>query len=402
MQLSAGCGAICFCLTLQINDMRHQVLFNLLAKDKQMVAYRPEFRSLTGSVTSAILLQQIFYRWSQVGQKPFYKFKAPCNHPSYKDGDSWTEELGFSSGEFDTALSRIAVKVKKNGDRPGSALVWYYVDNNRMTFYEINESAFLDALEKIYEGKFDEVGKKEFSRDENGRFIPVKRDSRFTPVNGDSRFTKNGIPDLRKTGNPIYLHISTENTTEITTEMPPSGAPFDKNDIKDFEEQIGNSPIETFSIPAGEAEKKEKSCAKKEKEAERVAEVVEYLNHACGKNFKAETSETRRLVGARLKAYPVQDLKDVIDLKTAQWGKDAKMREYLRPQTLFAESNFEGYLQSVKDHKSGIINLSENGKKSNGRNGHNLDPERTRYMESLLDGDEQLDKIKRMGWTGSI
>jgi len=60
--------------------------FNLLpflAEDKALIAYRPRFAKLTGSVTAAILLQQIIY-WQQKQGGDFYKFKALCKHELHK------------------------------------------------------------------------------------------------------------------------------------------------------------------------------------------------------------------------------------------------------------------------------------------------------------------------------
>ena len=45
----------------------------------------------------------------------------------------------------------------------------------------------------------------------------------------------------------------------------------------------------------------------------------------------------------------MQDLKLVIDYKTCQWGRDEKMREYLRPQTLFGVEKFDSYLAAAQE-----------------------------------------------------
>jgi uncharacterized phage protein (TIGR02220 family) len=78
-----------------------------------------------------------------------------------------------------------------------------------------------------------------------------------------------------------------------------------------------------------------------------VAEVVSYLNQKTGSSFKPETKETKRLIGARLKTHTLGDCKKVIETKVAQWQNDEKMKAYLTPTTLFAESNFEKYLNEV-------------------------------------------------------
>lgn len=42
----------------------------------------------------------------------------------------------------------------------------------------------------------------------------------------------------------------------------------------------------------------------------------------------------------------MDDIKKVIDNRVQAWGKDKKMAQYLRPQTLFS-TKFEGYLNST-------------------------------------------------------
>ncbi len=78
-----------------------------------------------------------------------------------------------------------------------------------------------------------------------------------------------------------------------------------------------------------------------------IIEVVDYLNLVVRGRFSPNTKETIRLVGARLKTNTVGDCKLVIDIKAAQWLKDEKMSRYLCPSTLFAESNFEKYLNEA-------------------------------------------------------
>lgn len=76
-------------------------------------------------------------------------------------------------------------------------------------------------------------------------------------------------------------------------------------------------------------------------------EVVNYLNQMTGKNFKATTDKTRKCINARLnEGFTVDDFKAVIDIKCAKWLKDDKMRDYLRPETLFG-TKFEGYLNEA-------------------------------------------------------
>jgi predicted phage replisome organizer/uncharacterized phage protein (TIGR02220 family) len=96
-------------------------------------------------------------------------------------------------------------------------------------------------------------------------------------------------------------------------------------------------------------EKEQKEKAKKEKVENDVTHVIDYLNARSGKRFNPRGEGARKVVRARLSAgYTVDDLKAVIDSKCAQWGTDQRMREYLRPSTLFAPTKFDEYLANAR------------------------------------------------------
>ncbi|RKY07993.1 MAG: hypothetical protein DRP56_04845, partial [Planctomycetota bacterium] len=126
------------------------------AQDQRMsIPYRPQYTAIAGGrPASAILLQQISYWWSISKCKPFYKFKAPCSHDAYKEGDSWCEELGFSTGVFDTAIRHIGKKITKGVSKTEARkthLVIYWIDRNRVTWYQLNEELFGLASYLAYE-----------------------------------------------------------------------------------------------------------------------------------------------------------------------------------------------------------------------------------------------------------
>lgn len=75
-------------------------------------------------------------------------------------------------------------------------------------------------------------------------------------------------------------------------------------------------------------------------------EIVQYLNQKTGKNFKHTSKVTQRHIRARFaEGFTVNDFKQVIDKKCSDWLRDQKMKEYLRPETLFG-TKFESYLNS--------------------------------------------------------
>jgi len=128
------------------------------ALSERETMYRPRFTKLTGRVTASILLRQILYYWENVSKgRPFYKFRAPCQHDRYVEDDSWLECLGFSPAEFDTALKTIGTKITKGTSRTEALggkeicnIVLYWTDSNRTTWYELNEPLLAELLYNLY------------------------------------------------------------------------------------------------------------------------------------------------------------------------------------------------------------------------------------------------------------
>lgn len=81
------------------------------------------------------------------------------------------------------------------------------------------------------------------------------------------------------------------------------------------------------------------------KDKEAIKQVIDHLNKVADKNYRSTTKATQRVIRARLAdGFTVEDLIKVIDIKVAQWANDAAMNQYLRPETLFNTTKFEGYL----------------------------------------------------------
>lgn len=80
------------------------------------------------------------------------------------------------------------------------------------------------------------------------------------------------------------------------------------------------------------------------KETSEFREVINYLNIKIGKKkgFSLTSAANKRIINARLKEYSVKDLKDVVDVMWSKW-KGSQMEFYMRPETLFNETKFQGY-----------------------------------------------------------
>lgn len=76
--------------------------------------------------------------------------------------------------------------------------------------------------------------------------------------------------------------------------------------------------------------------------------VLEFLNVTTSSNYNKSVEKNRKHVRARIKeGYKPLDFEDVIRFKFHQWGQDQKMKEFLRPETLFSPK-FDGYLQAAR------------------------------------------------------
>jgi hypothetical protein len=69
------------------------------------------YRTPDSSPLVGFLRGQLDY-WFSKKPQGFYKFLEPCKHPLYKQGDSWSEELGLSRRVFNSTFDAIGVRYK--------------------------------------------------------------------------------------------------------------------------------------------------------------------------------------------------------------------------------------------------------------------------------------------------
>jgi uncharacterized phage protein (TIGR02220 family) len=71
--------------------------------------------------------------------------------------------------------------------------------------------------------------------------------------------------------------------------------------------------------------------------------ILRWLNEKAGKNFQPVGAHLR-FIEARLKDHEPWVLRKVVSMKSQKWQDDPKTREWLRPKTLFNETNFANYV----------------------------------------------------------
>jgi len=75
-------------------------------------------------------------------------------------------------------------------------------------------------------------------------------------------------------------------------------------------------------------------------------EIVDYFNKKCKTQFRHTSQQTRALIKARWReGFRLDDFKKAIAWAEFKWAKDAKMMDYLRPQTVF-NGKMESYIQN--------------------------------------------------------
>ena len=152
------------------------------ANTSRVIPYNPLYRQIGKTVTGAILFQQMEYWFAKMG-KPFYKFTEPSEKNSYyKDGQSWTEELGFSADEFRTAFDNIGIRYSSKAEYETAVIM------NRETGGRLDVFAG-----KFYCSYHDKIkGITVYYRNHS------KTDERL------SVFTETNNTDLRNSTNPSY------------------------------------------------------------------------------------------------------------------------------------------------------------------------------------------------------
>lgn len=96
---------------------------------------------------------------------------------------------------------------------------------------------------------------------------------------------------------------------------------------------------------------KPKKSATTQQQRDIAIQIIEYLNTKAETTFSVKLGSNIELICARLKeGYTISDFKSVIDKKVKDW-KGTDWAKFLRPNTLFAKTKIENYLNSNNNDK---------------------------------------------------
>lgn len=96
-------------------------------------------------------------------------------------------------------------------------------------------------------------------------------------------------------------------------------------------------------------------------------EIIEDLNQRTGKQFKHDTKSTRNKILARLnEGFTIEDFKEVNRKMSKKWWGNLEFEPYLRPETLYAASHFDSYLNEPEPKRKGYTSPSKDSPEPTG------------------------------------
>jgi len=164
--------------TISIADVG-AAMSHMAAEDRSVILISPRLTKHFGSANIAALLAVALREFKISKGEPFYKFKEPCGHELYREGDSWEEALGLSQSAIKTVLNRIgfklgqatrrkiAAEITRDKGREASkeeiqhlfekrkneALIVYYTDRDNVTWYTLNMKEVSKLITAVYGNK---------------------------------------------------------------------------------------------------------------------------------------------------------------------------------------------------------------------------------------------------------
>ncbi|MCL9630907.1 conserved phage C-terminal domain-containing protein [Enterobacter ludwigii] len=215
----------------------------------------------------------------------------------YNTNEQWLEQFPFWS---ESTLKRTFTRLKSLGVLKVEQL--NKSQRDMTNFYTINyESELLDEV-KVTKSKSSNCALPS-GQNEPMEEVKVKRSigSKRTAV------IRSNCTD-----------VLTENTTENTTEIKNPSCP------------VAPQPDREVLI------------------TDQAKQVLVHLNQVTNSRYQICTTSLQNIRARIGEGFSVEELSLVVDYCNAKWSEDLTMAAYLRPQTLFQPSKFQGYLKSAK------------------------------------------------------
>ncbi len=299
-------------------------------------------------VEKAVLLKN-FRHWVEDNQRN--KRKPYLHHGQY-----WTSEsLGSLALKYPymqrTTIGRWVNELAESG--------WLMIlkAEGEINFYRPGQVFDLWEVDQNWQGLLKKIA---FKLEAEGNEKAVKRVALMLSQNGTVPVSKWDGTCLKmgRTNIEGYIEENVEEDTpdgESSTPKPKIEKAEDPNDKRHLWIPQRDK-VEAEGIAAKAAGKEEKELAVIRGKYQRVKALITVeenidravglLNELAGTKYPTTTPAHRKAIRARLKEHPFADLELVVKFKATAWKNDAKMREYLRPSTLF-NGHFLEYLNAA-------------------------------------------------------
>ena len=203
------------------------------------IKYHPELKGFFGSQEAALIFQKLEY-WSVKYPVGFWKFFEPCDHhPQYREGDSWSEELGFSRRVFLRAFAIIGTHYKSKSEYlkqadpfQGKMYVSYYDRKTNRTHF-FRDHGYVDCFLKSFWEKAKKISKVVKEK--------VVKHCIKEGFNGRSRNNQDGRSFVRALDISLQRSTSSLNTNEQSHDRQSEVNPFLPPDLSSFNSQINCS-----------------------------------------------------------------------------------------------------------------------------------------------------------------
>ena len=162
----------------------------------------------------------------------------------------------------------------------------------------------------------------------------VESETNWAKYKRDQRKNSQDIPKLENVQNKKTISNSCPTEIEIDKESDK-----DKELYKEY--ILSGKP--DFTFPNWLTPRMIEEITKGHPEKYLIRIPLAYLNHTVGKNYKYLDKNLKPIMARFKEGYTLEDFKQVIDIKTAEWKDSPEFSKYLRPETLFG-SKFDGYL----------------------------------------------------------
>lgn len=215
----------------------------------------------------------------------------------YNTNEQWLEQFPFWS---ESTLKRTFTRLKNLGVLKVEQL--NKSQRDMTNYYTINyESELLDEV-KVTKSKSSKCT------------IPSGQNEPMEQVKVERSIGSKRTALIRSNCTDVLTENTTENTTDIKNPICPVAAQPDRDVLI----------------------------------TDQAKQVLTHLNQVTSSRYQVSTTSLQNIRARIGEGFTVEELSLVVDYCNAKWSEDLTMSAYLRPQTLFQPSKFQGYLKSAR------------------------------------------------------